>query len=151
MWLLLNSPGWSIWLKYDCFLVSKVWLTIDCISHSLTRSILQQLFYGLMFPNILEAGEQPKLQRCNSESEKIVFGRFSDSPTSPFRVSLHLTCLLFLAESADEDIPDAMFKESCITEQTQYFFDNDERSYSGVLDCGNCSRYLSVITVCLPI
>uniref|UniRef100_A0A4W6DIJ4 Calcium voltage-gated channel auxiliary subunit alpha2delta 1 n=1 Tax=Lates calcarifer TaxID=8187 RepID=A0A4W6DIJ4_LATCA len=38
------------------------------------------------------------------------------------------------------NIPDAMFKESCITEQTQYFFDNDERSYSGVLDCGNCSR-----------
>lgn len=34
-----------------------------------------------------------------------------------------------------------MFKESCITEQTQYFFDNEERSYSGVLDCGNCSRY----------
>uniref|UniRef100_A0A674C0M9 Calcium voltage-gated channel auxiliary subunit alpha2delta 1 n=1 Tax=Salmo trutta TaxID=8032 RepID=A0A674C0M9_SALTR len=30
--------------------------------------------------------------------------------------------------------------ESCITEQTQYFFDNEERSYSGVLDCGNCSR-----------
>lgn len=54
------------------------------------------------------------------------------------------TCLLFLAESADEDIPDAMFKESCITEQTQYFFDNDERSYSGVLDCGNCSRYVGV-------
>lgn len=37
-----------------------------------------------------------------------------------------------------------MFKESCITEQTQYFFDNEERSYSGVLDCGNCSRYLIV-------
>lgn len=37
-----------------------------------------------------------------------------------------------------------MFKESCITEQTQYFFDNEERSYSGVLDCGNCSRYGSV-------
>lgn len=26
-------------------------------------------------------------------------------------------------------------------EQTQYFFDNEEKSYSGVLDCGNCSRY----------
>uniref|UniRef100_A0A7N6FCL0 VWFA domain-containing protein n=1 Tax=Anabas testudineus TaxID=64144 RepID=A0A7N6FCL0_ANATE len=47
---------------------------------------------------------------------------------------------LRVLESADEDIPDAMFKESCITEQTQYFFDNEERSYSGVLDCGNCSR-----------
>uniref|UniRef100_A0A8C6P2Y2 Calcium voltage-gated channel auxiliary subunit alpha2delta 1 n=1 Tax=Nothobranchius furzeri TaxID=105023 RepID=A0A8C6P2Y2_NOTFU len=59
--------------------------------------------------------------------------------------SLILLCFLYLdlsfpVESADEDIPDAMFKESCITEQTQYFFDNDERSYSGTLDCGNCSR-----------
>uniref|UniRef100_A0A8C5A8R7 Calcium voltage-gated channel auxiliary subunit alpha2delta 1 n=1 Tax=Gadus morhua TaxID=8049 RepID=A0A8C5A8R7_GADMO len=43
-------------------------------------------------------------------------------------------------ESAEEEVPDAMFKESCITEQTQYFFDNDERSYAGLLDCGNCSR-----------
>uniref|UniRef100_A0A669EBF7 Calcium voltage-gated channel auxiliary subunit alpha2delta 1 n=1 Tax=Oreochromis niloticus TaxID=8128 RepID=A0A669EBF7_ORENI len=42
--------------------------------------------------------------------------------------------------STDDEISDAMFKESCITEQTQYFFDNDEKSYSGVLDCGNCSR-----------
>uniref|UniRef100_A0A8C4I4N7 Calcium voltage-gated channel auxiliary subunit alpha2delta 1 n=1 Tax=Dicentrarchus labrax TaxID=13489 RepID=A0A8C4I4N7_DICLA len=53
---------------------------------------------------------------------------------------LSIGWLFVLSESADEDIPDAMFKESCITEQTQYFFDNDERSYSGVLDCGNCSR-----------
>uniref|UniRef100_A0A672GP82 Calcium voltage-gated channel auxiliary subunit alpha2delta 1 n=1 Tax=Salarias fasciatus TaxID=181472 RepID=A0A672GP82_SALFA len=53
---------------------------------------------------------------------------------------LEICFSLFPAESADEDIPDAMFKESCITEQTQYFFDNSERSYSGVLDCGNCSR-----------
>ncbi|CAJ1056749.1 voltage-dependent calcium channel subunit alpha-2/delta-1 [Xyrichtys novacula] len=74
-------------------------LSIGWWASSAAWSILQQLFFGLMFPNLLEA-----------------------------------------AESADEDIPDAMFKESCITEQTQYFFDNDERSYSGVLDCGNCSR-----------
>uniref|UniRef100_A0A669AW80 Calcium voltage-gated channel auxiliary subunit alpha2delta 1 n=1 Tax=Oreochromis niloticus TaxID=8128 RepID=A0A669AW80_ORENI len=63
------------------------------------RSVLQQLFLGLMFPSLLQA-----------------------------------------AESTDDEISDAMFKESCITEQTQYFFDNDEKSYSGVLDCGNCSR-----------
>nr|XP_057931059.1 voltage-dependent calcium channel subunit alpha-2/delta-1 isoform X3 [Doryrhamphus excisus] len=74
-------------------------LSIGWWASSAAWSILQQLFYSLMFPNLLEA-----------------------------------------AESTDEDIPDAMFKESCITEQTQYFFDNDERSYSGVLDCGNCSR-----------
>ncbi|KAL3061646.1 hypothetical protein OYC64_009739 [Pagothenia borchgrevinki] len=74
-------------------------LSIGWWASSAAWSILQQLFFGLMFPNRLEAAESP-----------------------------------------DDDIPDAMFKESCITEQTQYFFDNEERSYSGVLDCGNCSR-----------
>uniref|UniRef100_A0A1A7Z121 Calcium channel, voltage-dependent, alpha 2/delta subunit 1 n=1 Tax=Iconisemion striatum TaxID=60296 RepID=A0A1A7Z121_9TELE len=74
-------------------------LSIGWWASSAAWSILQQLFFGLLFPNLLKA-----------------------------------------VESADEDIPDAMFKESCITEQTQYFFDNDERSYSGTLDCGNCSR-----------
>ncbi|KAM4734154.1 LOW QUALITY PROTEIN: voltage-dependent calcium channel subunit alpha-2/delta-1 [Anableps anableps] len=74
-------------------------LSIGWWASSAAWSILQQLFFGLLFPSLLEA-----------------------------------------VESADDDIPDAMFKESCITEQTQYFFDNNERSYSGVLDCGNCSR-----------
>uniref|UniRef100_A0A4W5QAT4 VWFA domain-containing protein n=1 Tax=Hucho hucho TaxID=62062 RepID=A0A4W5QAT4_9TELE len=50
---------------------------------------------------------------------------------------------LSLADS-DDDMSANMFKESCITEQTQYFFDNEERSYSGVLDCGNCSRCVCV-------
>ncbi|KAM8892815.1 voltage-dependent calcium channel subunit alpha-2/delta-1 isoform 1-T1 [Spinachia spinachia] len=71
-------------------------LSIGWWASSAAWSILQQLFFGLMFPNLMEA--------------------------------------------ADDDILDAMFKESCITEQTQYFFDNNETSYSGVLDCGNCSR-----------
>ncbi|XP_076849491.1 voltage-dependent calcium channel subunit alpha-2/delta-1 [Brachyhypopomus gauderio] len=44
------------------------------------------------------------------------------------------------AAYAEEDLSDAYSKESCITEQTQYFFENDNRSFHGVLDCGNCSR-----------
>lgn len=51
---------------------------------------------------------------------------------------LSLTFPSFL--HAEEDISDAYSKESCITEQTQYFFENDNRSFQGVLDCGNCSR-----------
>ncbi|KAG7266240.1 hypothetical protein CRUP_019712 [Coryphaenoides rupestris] len=54
--------------------------------------------------------------------------------------SLMLPSLLDAVDSVEEEVSDDMFKESCITEQTQYFFDNDERSYAGVLDCGNCSR-----------
>ncbi|XP_024912209.1 voltage-dependent calcium channel subunit alpha-2/delta-1 [Cynoglossus semilaevis] len=74
-------------------------LSIGWWASTAAWTILRQVFYCLIFPNLLKT-----------------------------------------AESADDEIADAMFKESCITEQTQYFFDNDERSYSGVLDCGNCSR-----------
>uniref|UniRef100_A0A674CB60 Calcium voltage-gated channel auxiliary subunit alpha2delta 1 n=1 Tax=Salmo trutta TaxID=8032 RepID=A0A674CB60_SALTR len=49
-------------------------------------------------------------------------------------------CLSLSLVDSDDDMSANMFKESCITEQTQYFFDNEEKSYSGVLDCGNCSR-----------
>uniref|UniRef100_A0A673AWM1 Calcium voltage-gated channel auxiliary subunit alpha2delta 1 n=1 Tax=Sphaeramia orbicularis TaxID=375764 RepID=A0A673AWM1_9TELE len=75
---------------------------------------------------------------CDPEKDS----KAAAGPRSVYVVGYSLTSStpsIFL-ESGDEDIPDAMFKESCITEQTQYFFDNDERSYSGVLDCGNCSR-----------
>lgn len=44
------------------------------------------------------------------------------------------------AEMEDEEFTASISKQSCITEQTQYFFDNDSKSFSGVLDCGNCSR-----------
>uniref|UniRef100_A0A8C2BII2 Calcium voltage-gated channel auxiliary subunit alpha2delta 1 n=1 Tax=Cyprinus carpio TaxID=7962 RepID=A0A8C2BII2_CYPCA len=39
-----------------------------------------------------------------------------------------------------DDLSDAFSKESCITEQTQYFFENENKSFSGAMDCGNCSR-----------
>uniref|UniRef100_A0A669C937 Calcium voltage-gated channel auxiliary subunit alpha2delta 1 n=1 Tax=Oreochromis niloticus TaxID=8128 RepID=A0A669C937_ORENI len=65
-------------------------------------------------------------------------------------LGLMFPSLLQAAESTDDEISDAMFKESCITEQTQYFFDNDEKSYSGVLDCGNCSRYVMYRAEKLP-
>uniref|UniRef100_A0A8C0LD23 Calcium voltage-gated channel auxiliary subunit alpha2delta 1 n=1 Tax=Canis lupus dingo TaxID=286419 RepID=A0A8C0LD23_CANLU len=48
------------------------------------------------------------------------------------------------AAMEEEDFTASLSKQSCITEQTQYFFDNDSKSFSGVLDCGNCSRIFHV-------
>ena len=126
----------------------------------MSRSILQQLFFGLMFPNLLEAGKQHKLVHQNITVSHIEMTKQYLQPLSKFdRLISHFSLNksfvefvfiqnvpLFLAESPDDDIADAMFKESCITEQTQYFFDNEERSYSGVLDCGNCSRYVGLLS-----
>ncbi|XP_037745171.1 voltage-dependent calcium channel subunit alpha-2/delta-1 isoform X1 [Chelonia mydas] len=55
---------------------------------------------------------------------------------------LGLTFPRFLeaAEADDDDYTAALSKQSCITEQTQYFFENDDKSFSGIVDCINCSR-----------
>uniref|UniRef100_A0A8C2XWV2 VWFA domain-containing protein n=1 Tax=Capra hircus TaxID=9925 RepID=A0A8C2XWV2_CAPHI len=63
---------------------------------------------------------------------------------------LHIVQILVLLvmrkkfEMEDDDFTASLSKQSCITEQTQYFFDNDSKSFSGVLDCGNCSRIFHV-------
>ncbi|KAM3926281.1 voltage-dependent calcium channel subunit alpha-2/delta-1 isoform 1-T1 [Leptodactylus fuscus] len=48
------------------------------------------------------------------------------------------------AEFDDDDFSAILAKQSCITEQTQYFFENDNRSFSGYLECANCTRIYHV-------
>ncbi|XP_062374410.1 voltage-dependent calcium channel subunit alpha-2/delta-1a [Sardina pilchardus] len=44
------------------------------------------------------------------------------------------------AVDTDDELSDGMSKESCINEQSQYFFENDETSLNGSVDCDSCSR-----------
>ncbi|XP_051030880.1 voltage-dependent calcium channel subunit alpha-2/delta-1 isoform X2 [Phodopus roborovskii] len=59
-------------------------------------------------------------------------------------LSLTFPRILEAVEMEEDDFTASLSKQSCITEQTQYFFDNDSKSFSGVLDCGNCSRIFHV-------
>ncbi|XP_028279145.1 voltage-dependent calcium channel subunit alpha-2/delta-1-like isoform X2 [Parambassis ranga] len=54
-------------------------------------------------------------------------------------VSITFPNFLDAAEMEDE-VSDAMRKEVCITEQTQYFFETNNLSFRGSVDCENCSR-----------
>ncbi|KAM4523031.1 voltage-dependent calcium channel subunit alpha-2/delta-1a [Fundulus diaphanus] len=44
------------------------------------------------------------------------------------------------AAEMDDKVSDAMSKEVCITEQTQYFFENNESSFGGSFECANFTR-----------
>ncbi|KAJ8389989.1 hypothetical protein AAFF_G00111500 [Aldrovandia affinis] len=55
-------------------------------------------------------------------------------------VSLTFPSFLEAAVDMEGDLSEDLCKESCITEQTQYYFDSSNQSFGGVLDCGNCSR-----------
>uniref|UniRef100_A0A673I363 Voltage-dependent calcium channel subunit alpha-2/delta-1-like n=1 Tax=Sinocyclocheilus rhinocerous TaxID=307959 RepID=A0A673I363_9TELE len=52
---------------------------------------------------------------------------------------LNSDCVLFTAD-LDEDLSEKPSKESCIKEQKQYFFGNNETTFKGTVDCQNCSR-----------
>ncbi|XP_047245424.1 voltage-dependent calcium channel subunit alpha-2/delta-1-like isoform X3 [Girardinichthys multiradiatus] len=54
-------------------------------------------------------------------------------------VSITFPNLLDAAET-DDKVSDAMTKEVCITEQTQYFFENKESSFGGSFECANFTR-----------
>uniref|UniRef100_A0A8C0BYL9 Calcium voltage-gated channel auxiliary subunit alpha2delta 1 n=1 Tax=Buteo japonicus TaxID=224669 RepID=A0A8C0BYL9_9AVES len=51
-----------------------------------------------------------------------------------------ITDILHLGWWASAAACAALPKTSCITEQTQYFFENDDKSFGGIVDCINCSR-----------
>lgn len=57
-----------------------------------------------------------------------------------FPTIAYFTYSCLSAEFDDDDFASIMAKQSCITEQTQYFFENDNPSFSGYLDCVNCTR-----------
>ncbi|XP_059367245.1 voltage-dependent calcium channel subunit alpha-2/delta-1-like isoform X3 [Carassius carassius] len=44
------------------------------------------------------------------------------------------------AADLDDDLSEMPSKESCIKEQKLYFFENNETSFKGTIDCQNCSR-----------
>uniref|UniRef100_A0A8C9Y8A5 Calcium channel, voltage-dependent, alpha 2/delta subunit 1a n=1 Tax=Sander lucioperca TaxID=283035 RepID=A0A8C9Y8A5_SANLU len=46
----------------------------------------------------------------------------------------------FATAAMDDEMSDAMLKEVCITEQTQYYFENNDLSFRGTIDCENCTR-----------
>uniref|UniRef100_A0A671SWV6 Voltage-dependent calcium channel subunit alpha-2/delta-1-like n=1 Tax=Sinocyclocheilus anshuiensis TaxID=1608454 RepID=A0A671SWV6_9TELE len=52
---------------------------------------------------------------------------------------LNSDCVLFTVD-LDEDLSEKPSKESCIKEQKQYFFGNNETTFKGTVDCQNCSR-----------
>ncbi|KAL6116768.1 cacna2d1 [Pungitius sinensis] len=54
-------------------------------------------------------------------------------------VSITFPNFLDAAEMNDE-LSDAARKEVCITEQTQYYFENNIVSFKGTIDCENCTR-----------
>lgn len=58
-----------------------------------------------------------------------------------FEVSVYMNTPEYsCAAEMDDELPEAMRKEVCTTEQTQYYFETNQLTFRGNIDCENCTR-----------
>uniref|UniRef100_A0A674I535 Calcium voltage-gated channel auxiliary subunit alpha2delta 1 n=1 Tax=Terrapene triunguis TaxID=2587831 RepID=A0A674I535_9SAUR len=102
------------------------------IDPDLMRNLINMSLYAFNksydYQSVCDPEEEPK-QGAGLRSAYVVSIRLPSYQHSPY-----------LSEADDEDYATILSKQSCITEQTQYFFENDDKSFGGIVDCINCSR-----------
>uniref|UniRef100_A0A8C3SV39 VWFA domain-containing protein n=1 Tax=Chelydra serpentina TaxID=8475 RepID=A0A8C3SV39_CHESE len=102
------------------------------IDPDLMRNLINMSLYAFNksydYQSVCDPEEEPK-QGAGLRSAYVVSIPLPSYQHSPY-----------LLEANDDDYTAALSKQSCITEQTQYFFENDDKSFGGIVDCINCSR-----------
>uniref|UniRef100_A0A3P9CX97 Calcium voltage-gated channel auxiliary subunit alpha2delta 1 n=1 Tax=Maylandia zebra TaxID=106582 RepID=A0A3P9CX97_9CICH len=132
--VILDDGGFLLMSNKDEYIIGQFFGEVDPV---LMTNLVNTSLYSLNKTYDYQSVCDPEKDSKAAAGPRSVYPTIADF----LSIGWWASTAAFLAESTDDDISDAMFKESCITEQTQYFFDNDEKSYSGVLDCGNCSMY----------
>uniref|UniRef100_A0A452UNU6 Calcium voltage-gated channel auxiliary subunit alpha2delta 1 n=1 Tax=Ursus maritimus TaxID=29073 RepID=A0A452UNU6_URSMA len=129
--VILDDGGFLLMANHDDY-TNQIGRFFGEIDPSLMRHLVNISVYAFNksydYQSVCEPGAAPK-QGAGPRSAYVV----SNVPSSVPAI-----------EMEEEDFTTSLSKQSCITEQTQYFFDNDSKSFSGVLDCGNCSRIFHV-------
>uniref|UniRef100_A0A8C3T1Z6 VWFA domain-containing protein n=1 Tax=Chelydra serpentina TaxID=8475 RepID=A0A8C3T1Z6_CHESE len=106
------------------------------IDPDLMRNLINMSLYAFNksydYQSVCDPEEEPK-QGAGLRSAYVVSIPLPSYQHSPYLCADAL-------EANDDDYTAALSKQSCITEQTQYFFENDDKSFGGIVDCINCSR-----------
>eukprot|EP00071_Canis_lupus_P027254 XP_022260811.1 voltage-dependent calcium channel subunit alpha-2/delta-1 [Canis lupus familiaris] len=149
--VILDDGGFLLMANHDDY-TNQIGRFFGEIDPSLMRHLVNISVYAFNksydYQSVCEPGATPK-QGAGHRSAYVVSNpgwatAAAWSILQQFLLSLTFPRLLEAVEMEEEDFTASLSKQSCITEQTQYFFDNDSKSFSGVLDCGNCSRIFHV-------
>ncbi|XP_058513481.1 voltage-dependent calcium channel subunit alpha-2/delta-1 isoform X3 [Ochotona princeps] len=155
--VILDDGGFLLMANHDDY-TNQIGRFFGEIDPSLMRHLVNISVYAFNksydYQSVCEPGAAPKQgaghrsAHVPSISDILQIGWWATAAAwsilQQFLLSLTFPRLLDAVEMEDEDFSASLSKQSCITEQTQYFFDNDSKSFSGVLDCGNCSRIFHV-------
>lgn len=85
------------------------------------------------------AKRQDDCERC-AKSSTARCGQMVLLTRETLRARASRPSLAFSAAETEDSVPDAMRNEVCITEQTQYYFEDNRPSFRDNIDCENCTR-----------
>uniref|UniRef100_A0A8C3T3K4 VWFA domain-containing protein n=1 Tax=Chelydra serpentina TaxID=8475 RepID=A0A8C3T3K4_CHESE len=113
------------------------------IDPDLMRNLINMSLYAFNksydYQSVCDPEEEPK-QGAGLRSAYVVSIPLPSYQHSPYLFENVSVFSFSSVEANDDDYTAALSKQSCITEQTQYFFENDDKSFGGIVDCINCSR-----------
>ncbi|XP_041833272.1 voltage-dependent calcium channel subunit alpha-2/delta-1a isoform X2 [Melanotaenia boesemani] len=151
--VILDDGGFLVMSNQDEY-ISKIGGFFGVIDSDLMRELLNSSLYSYKSTYDYQSLCTPKQANKMSAGPRSVYvptiadilnlGWWATAATwslvQQLMVSITLPSFLDAAETEDE-VPFTMTKEPCITEQTQFFFKNDDMTVSNLFECGNCSRF----------
>uniref|UniRef100_A0A671LDI3 Calcium channel, voltage-dependent, alpha 2/delta subunit 1a n=1 Tax=Sinocyclocheilus anshuiensis TaxID=1608454 RepID=A0A671LDI3_9TELE len=143
---LLDDGGFLVMTNKDLY-INKIGQFFGMIDPSLMRNLINESLFSVNITYDYQALCEPtKETKAAAGLRSVYVPTIADILTIGWWASaaacswqLNINCVLFTAD-LDDDLSEMPSKESCIKEQKQYFFENDETTFKGTIDCQNCSR-----------
>uniref|UniRef100_A0A4W4FK60 VWFA domain-containing protein n=1 Tax=Electrophorus electricus TaxID=8005 RepID=A0A4W4FK60_ELEEL len=131
--VLLDDGGFLVMANQDHY-IDKIGQFFGVIDPNLMTSLLNESLFSFTKTYDYQSVCDPSKEVKAAAGTRSIY-----VPTIADILNVVITVLqtLWCTVEPDEDISE---KESCIFEQTQYFFMNEDRSFKGNLECANCSR-----------
>ncbi|XP_016351509.1 voltage-dependent calcium channel subunit alpha-2/delta-1-like [Sinocyclocheilus anshuiensis] len=149
---LLDDGGFLVMTNKDLY-INKIGQFFGMIDPSLMRNLINESLFSVNITYDYQALCEPtKETKAAAGLRSVYVPTIADILTIGWWASAAAWSILqqlfvsitfpnFLeAADLDDDLSEMPSKESCIKEQKQYFFENDETTFKGTIDCQNCSR-----------
>ncbi|KAF4114596.1 voltage-dependent calcium channel subunit alpha-2/delta-1a [Onychostoma macrolepis] len=149
---LLDDGGFLVMTNKDLY-INKIGQFFGMIDPSLMRNLINESLFSVNITYDYQALCEPTKETKAAAGLRSVYvptiadilniGWWASAAAWSILQQLFVSITfpnLLEAADLDDDLSELPSKESCIKEQKQYFFENDETTFKGTIDCQNCSR-----------
>ncbi|KAI7791674.1 putative voltage-dependent calcium channel subunit alpha-2/delta-1 [Triplophysa rosa] len=144
--VLLDDGGFLIMANQDDY-ISKIGEFFGMIDPGLMRNLMNESLFSVVktydYQSLCDPIKETKAAAGLRSVYVVIRSDWSNTASVSMLQQLFVS-ITFSSYLEAADVDDDQYKmppkESCITEQTQYFFEDNKTSFKGLVECGNCSR-----------